>query len=50
VQGYQLMTTSGTQMNRFERILFRVALVLAGILITVRLGAMMLTWYLHHVR
>lgn len=44
------MTSSGPQMNRFERVLFRIALVLAGILITVRVGAMLLTWYLHHVR
>jgi hypothetical protein len=45
-----LMTASGPQMNRFERVLFRIAVVLAGILIAVRVGAMLLTWYLHHVR
>jgi hypothetical protein len=44
------MRASGPQMNRFERVLFRIAVVLAGILITVRVGAMLLTWYLHHVR
>jgi hypothetical protein len=44
------MIASGPQMNRFERILFRIALLLAGTLITVRVGAMLLTWYLHHVR
>jgi hypothetical protein len=44
------MSLSGPQMNRFERVLFRVALVLAVTLITVRVGAMLLTWYLHHVR
>jgi hypothetical protein len=45
-----VMSLSGPQMNRFERVLFRVALVLAVTLITVRVGAMLLTWYLHHVR
>jgi hypothetical protein len=49
-QGCDVMTGSGTQMNRFERTLFRIALVLAGTLITVRVGAMLLTWYLHHIR
>jgi hypothetical protein len=37
------------QMNRFERILFRVALGLAALLLAVRLAFIALVWYLHHV-
>jgi hypothetical protein len=38
------------QMNRFERILFRVALVLAAIIVAVRIGAIIVVAYLHHIR
>jgi len=37
-------------LTRFERILFRLALLLAGTLIVLRVGAMILASYLHHVR
>jgi len=37
-------------MNRFERILFRIALVLAGVIVVIRLGFVLTVWYLHHVR
>ena len=42
--------TSGQQMNRFERVLFRVALVLAALIVAVRVGAAVVVWYLHHIR
>lgn len=45
-----LMAVSNWQLNPFERFLFRVALVLAGLLVAVRLGAVVIAWYLHHVR
>ncbi|MGB2606176.1 MAG: hypothetical protein WBC78_21395 [Candidatus Sulfotelmatobacter sp.] len=38
------------QMNRFERIMFRVALALAGLIVVIRLGAVAVIWYLHHSR
>jgi len=44
------MTVSEPRMNRFERILFRVALVLGGLLVLARLGSMAVVWYLHHIR
>jgi hypothetical protein len=37
-------------LTRFERILFRLALLLAGTLIILRLGAMIVASYLHHAR
>ena len=36
------------QMNRFERILFRIAFALGILLISIRLGAVIVVWYLHH--
>jgi hypothetical protein len=45
-----VMAVSGWQLNRFERFLFRAALVLAGVLILVRIGAMLLLTVLHHAR
>lgn len=44
------MATSAWQMNRFERILFRVALALAGLIVVVRIGFVAVMWYLHHIR
>ena len=44
------MTVSSWQLNRFERFLFRAALVLAGLVIIVRIGAMLLLTVLHHAR
>jgi hypothetical protein len=44
------MTESQPQMNRLERILFRIALALAGVVIAVRVGAIFVVWYLHHFR
>ena len=44
------MSTSTPEMNRFERILFRVALVLGGLLIGARLAAMVVVWYAHYFR
>lgn len=44
------MAISGWRLNRFERILFRAAVLLAGLLILVRIGAIaVLTWF-HHTR
>jgi hypothetical protein len=37
-------------MNRFERVLFRVALALAALLVAVRVGFVAVVWYLHHIR
>ena len=42
------MPTSDWQLNRFERILFRVAIALGAVLIAVRLGAMVALWFAHH--
>ncbi|MGA7753883.1 MAG: hypothetical protein WCB05_13690 [Candidatus Sulfotelmatobacter sp.] len=44
------MPTSEPQLNRFERILFHIALAIGIILVTVRLGAVAFVWYAHHVR
>ena len=44
------MATSSWQLNHFERILFRIALVLGGVLITVRLAMMVVLWYVHYPR
>jgi hypothetical protein len=44
------MALFACQMTRFERILFRLALLLAGIIVAVRVGAIVLVAYLHHVR
>lgn len=44
------MTVSGWQLNSFERFLFWAALVLAGVLIVVRIGAMLLLTIAHHHR
>lgn len=41
------MVASQTQLNRFERVLFRVALCVGAILIAVRLAAVVVVWYLH---
>jgi hypothetical protein len=38
------------QLNRFERILFVAALALAAVIIAVRVGAIIVFSYLHHVR
>lgn len=37
-------------LNRFERVLFRVALLLGATLVIFRVGAMILVSYLHHAR
>jgi NhaP-type Na+/H+ or K+/H+ antiporter len=44
------MAVSGWQLNRFERFLFWAALVLAGLLIVVRIGAVLLLTMFHHAR
>ena len=44
------MTASELQMNRFERILLRVALVLAALIVAVCVGAVIVFWDLHHTR
>ena len=44
------MDAPKVQLNGFERILFRTALILAGLLIVARLGAMLFLWYAHHPR
>ncbi|HTY85578.1 MAG TPA: hypothetical protein VMB19_15265 [Silvibacterium sp.] len=44
------MAVSGSQLNRFERLLFKAALILAGLLILARLGAMLLLTVLRQVR
>lgn len=42
--------TISWQMNRFERVLFGAALILAALLVAVRLGFIAVVWYLHHIR
>jgi hypothetical protein len=44
------MAVSRWQLSGFERILFRTALVLAGLLIAVRIGAVAILTFLHHSR
>jgi hypothetical protein len=38
------------ELTRFERILFRMALVLGGLLIAARVAAMVFVWYAHFPR
>jgi len=42
------MAVSGWQLNRFEKILLRAALVLAGLLVAIRIGAVVILSLLHH--
>ena len=42
------MPVSEFRLNRFERILFRIAIVLALVIVAVRVGAMAALWFLHH--
>jgi len=42
-----MSATSSYQLNRFERILFRIAIVLAVIIVAVRVGAMVALWCFH---
>jgi hypothetical protein len=44
------MAVSRWQVNRFERMLFRAALILAGLILAVRIGAIILMLSLHHIR
>jgi len=44
------MSVSSLQLNRFERILFACAVGLAGLLILVRVGAILLLTFLRHTR
>jgi len=44
------MAVSGWQLNRFERFLFWTALIHAGVLIAVRIGAIFLLTILHQAR
>lgn len=43
-----MSTASGYQLNRFERILFRVAVGLAVVIVAVRVGAMVALWCVQH--
>jgi hypothetical protein len=42
------MPTPGLALNRFERILFRIAIALAVLIVAVRLGAMVALWFFRH--
>jgi hypothetical protein len=44
------MPASNWQLNRFERILFWTALTLGGVVIAIRLGAILVVWYVHNFR
>ncbi|HLZ39843.1 MAG TPA: hypothetical protein VKQ11_02715 [Candidatus Sulfotelmatobacter sp.] len=44
------MSATPAELNRFERALFWTALAIGGLVIVVRLGAVGVVWYLHHVR
>jgi len=44
------MGSSWLPLNSFERLLFRIALLLGATLLVCRVGAMMLVSYLHHIR
>ena len=42
------MPASDWQLNRFERVLFRLAVALGAVIIAVRMGAMAAFWLLRH--
>ncbi len=42
------MPVSEFRLNRFERILFWLAIVLASVIVAVRVGAIAVLWFLHH--
>ena len=42
------MPASNWQLNRFERVLFRLALLLGAVLLVVRIGAVVALWFAHH--
>jgi hypothetical protein len=42
------MRTSEFQLNRFERILFRLAIALAVMIVAVRIGALVALWCLRY--
>ena len=44
------MTLSASQLSRSERILFGVALIVAVLVVAVRIGAVLIASYLHHIR
>ncbi len=44
------MPVSRWQLNRFEQVLFGTALALAAVILVVRVGAILVMGYLHHVR
>lgn len=44
------MAVPGLGLNRFERLLFRAALVLGGLLVVIRIGAMIVLTLIHHQR
>ena len=42
------MAAANWQLNQFERILFRIAILVGAILVAVRVGAMVALWFVHH--
>jgi cell division protein FtsL len=44
------MTLSASQLSRSERILFGVAMIVAVLVVAVRIGAVLVASYLHHIR
>jgi len=42
------MPASKWQLNRFERVLFSIAVVLGSVLVAVRIGAIVTLWFIHH--
>ena len=42
------MPASKWQLNRFERVLFSIAVVLGSVLVAVRIGAIVALWFVHH--
>ncbi|HVZ17168.1 MAG TPA: hypothetical protein VG897_08635 [Terriglobales bacterium] len=42
--------TESLKLNSFERVLFALAIGVGAVVVVVRLGAIALTWYLHHSR
>jgi len=44
------MRVPGVELNRFERLLFWAALVLGGMLVVIRVGAVVVVAFLHHQR
>ena len=44
------MAVSRWQLNRFEKVLFNVAVSLGAALVVIRVASVAIIWYVHHIR